>query len=145
MAQPPPALHAPIAGATGVHRLNQREDQHDASARSQPADRRAVGRWQTQTFGAGLRCHELVAPWVIDGAMDGEAFDLYVRTRLAPCLSPGDVVIMDNLNVHKSPRAAKALAERGAWRLLLPKYSPDLNPIEIAFSKLKTLLRKAKA
>ncbi|MBO0664482.1 transposase, partial [Jiella sp. CQZ9-1] len=73
-----------------------------------------------------------------------EAFDLYVCTQLAPCLSPGDVVIMDNLNVHKSPRAAKALAERGAWRLLLPKYSPDLNPIEMAFSKLKTLLRKAK-
>lgn len=103
------------------------------------------GKWQTQTFVAGLRCHELVAPWVIDGAMDGAAFDVYVRTQLAPCLSPGDVVILDNLNVHKSPRAAQAITERGAWILFLPKYSPDLNPIEMAFSKLKTLLRKANA
>ena len=103
------------------------------------------GKWHTQTFVAGLRCHELVAPWVIEGAMDGAAFDVYVRTQLAPCLSPGDIVIMDNLNVHKSPRAAQALAERGAWCLLLPKDSPDLNPIEMAFAKLKTLLRKAKA
>jgi transposase len=63
----------------------------------------------------------------------------------APSLEPGDVVILDNLNVHKSPRAAQALAERGAWFLFLPKYSPDLNPIEQAFAKLKTLLRKAKA
>ncbi|WP_024350695.1 transposase, partial [Aurantimonas coralicida] len=78
-------------------------------------------------------------------AMDGAAFDVYVRTQLAPCLEPGDVVILDNLNVHKSPRAAQAIAERGAWLLFLPKYSPDLNPIEMAFSKLKTLLRKAAA
>lgn len=77
--------------------------------------------------------------------MDGAAFDVYVRTQLAPCLEPGDVVILDNLNVHKSPRAAKAIAERGAWLLFLPKYSSDLNPIEMAFSKLKTLLRKAAA
>lgn len=72
-------------------------------------------------------------------------FDTYVRTQLAPSLAPGDVVILDNLNVHNSPRAAKAVAERGAWLLFLPKYSPDLNPIEMAFSKLKTLLRKADA
>ena len=103
------------------------------------------GKWRTQTFVAGLRCHELVAPWIIEGAMDGAAFDVYVRTQLAPCLDPGDVVILDNLNVHKSPRAAQAIAERGAWLLFLPKYSPDLNPIEMAFSKLKTLLRKAAA
>ena len=103
------------------------------------------GKWRTQTFVAGLRCDELVAPWIIEGAMDGAAFDTYVRTQLAPALKPGDVVILDNLNVHKSPRAAKALAERGAWFLFLPKYSPDLNPIEMAFAKLKTLLRKAKA
>jgi transposase len=103
------------------------------------------GKWRPQTFVAGLRCHELVAPWVIEGAMNGAAFDVYVRTQLAPCLGPGDVVILDNLNVHKSPRAAEALAERGAWRLFLPKYSPDLNPIEMAFSKLKTHLRKAAA
>ena len=103
------------------------------------------GRWHTQTFVAGLRWDGLVAPWIVDGAMDGPAFDAYVRTQLAPSLRRGDVVILDNLNVHKSPRAAKALAERGAWFLFLPKYSPDLNPIEQAFAKLKTLLRKAKA
>jgi transposase len=103
------------------------------------------GKWQTQTFVAGLRCDELVAPWIIEGAMDGRTFDTYIRTQLAPSLGRGDVVILDNLNVHKSPRAAQALAERGAWFLFLPKYSPDLNPIEMAFAKLKTLLRKAKA
>ena len=68
------------------------------------------GRWRTQTFIAGLRCNELIAPWVVDGAMNGLAFDAYVRTQLAPRLDPGDVVILDNLNVHKSPRAAQALA-----------------------------------
>jgi transposase len=103
------------------------------------------GKWQTQTLVAGLRCYELVAPWIIEGAMDGRTFDTYVRTQLAPSLERGDVVVLDNLNVHKSPRAAQALAERGAWFLFLPKYSPDLNPIEMAFAKLKTLLRKAKA
>jgi len=103
------------------------------------------GKWHTQTFIAGLRCSGVIAPWVVDGAMDGHAFDTYVHTQLAPCLSPGDVVILDNLNVHKSPRAAAALEKRGAWFLFLPKYSPDLNPIEMAFSKLKQLLRKANA
>ncbi len=103
------------------------------------------GKWRTQTFVAGLRCDELVAPWIIEGAMDGRTFETYIRTQLAPSLGQGDVVILDNLNVHKSPRAAQALAERGAWFLFLPKYSPDLNPIEMAFAKLKTLLRKAKA
>ena len=99
------------------------------------------GRWQTQTFVAGLRLDGIVAPFVLQGAMDGEAFDTYVRTQLAPAVGPGDVVILDNLNVHKSPRAAKALAERGAWFLFLPRYSPDLNPIEMAFAKLKAHLR----
>jgi transposase len=103
------------------------------------------GKWQTQTFIAGLRCDELIAPWVIQGAMDGPAFDTYVETQLAPCLRPGEVVLLDNLNVHKSPRAAKTLAECGAWFLFLPKYSPDLNPIEMAFAKLKHWLRKAAA
>ena len=103
------------------------------------------GRWETQTFIAGLRCDRLVAPWIVPGAMDGEAFEAYVRTQLAPTLNRGDVVILDNLNVHKSPLAAEELAARGAWFLFLPKYSPDLNPIEMAFAKLKTLLRKAKA
>jgi transposase len=103
------------------------------------------GKWHTQTFIAGLRCDGLVAPWVIDGALNGEAFDTYVQSQLAPTLEPGDVVILDNLTVHKSPRAAKALADRGAWFLFLPRYSPDFNPIEQAFAKLKTLLRKAAA
>jgi transposase len=103
------------------------------------------GKWHTQTFIAGLRCDELVAPWIIQGAIDGAAFDVYVETQLAPALGRGDIVILDNLNVHKSPRAAQALKRRGAWFLFLPKYSPDLNPIEMAFAKLKTLLRKAKA
>lgn len=103
------------------------------------------GKWNTQTFIAGLRCDELVAPWVIEGAINGQVFDAYVTTQLAPTLQPGDVVIWDNLNVHKSPRAAEAIRARGAWVLFLPRYSPDLNPIEKAFSKLKTLLRKAKA
>lgn len=103
------------------------------------------GQWHTQTFIAGLRCDGLVAPWVVNGAMDGEAFAAYVETQLAPTLKKGDVVILDNLNVHLSERAADALAARGAWFLFLPKYSPDLNPIEMAFSKLKAHLRKAAA
>lgn len=103
------------------------------------------GKWNTQTFIAGLRCDAITAPFVVDGAMDGDKFDTYVRTQLAPTLKPGDVVIWDNLNVHKSPRAAAAIAERKAWILFLPRYSPNLNPIEMAFSKLKTLLRKQKA
>lgn len=103
------------------------------------------GHWRTQTFIAGLRCGALTAPWVLDGAMDREAFDIYVETQLAPTLAPGDVVILDNLAVHKSQRAAEALKARGAWFLFLPPYSPDLNPIEMAFSKLKAHLRAAAA
>jgi transposase len=103
------------------------------------------GHWKTQTFIAGLRCAGLVAPWVLDGAMNREAFDVYVETQLAPTLAPGDVVILDNLSAHQSPRAAAALKARGAWFLFLPPYSPDLNPIEMAFSKLKAHLRAASA
>ena len=104
-----------------------------------------AGNWNTQTFIAGLRCDELVAPFVIEGAMNGEVFETYVRTQLAPTLGRGDVVIWDNLNVHKNAKALEAIKARGAWVLFLPRYSPDMNPIEMAFSKLKTLLRKAKA
>jgi len=100
------------------------------------------GRWHTQTFIAGLRVDGLTAPWIIDGAMDGRAFETYIETQLAPTLSPGDVVILDNLAAHRGQKAAQALAERGAWFLFLPRYSPDLNPIEMAFSKLKAHLRK---
>lgn len=103
------------------------------------------GWWRTQTFIAGLRCHELTAPWIIEGAMDRVAFDVYIESQLAPTLSRGDVVILDNLSVHKSQRAEQAVRERGAWMLFLPQYSPDLNPIEMAFSKLKAHLRAAAA
>lgn len=72
------------------------------------------GKWNTQTFIAGLRCDAITAPFVVDGAMDGDKFDTYVHTQLAPTLKEGDVVIWDNLNVHKSPRAAAAIAERKA-------------------------------
>jgi transposase len=103
------------------------------------------GKWVTQTFIAGLRCDALVAPWVIEGAMDRIAFDLYIETQLAPTLRKGDIVILDNLSVHHSAAAADMLGERGAWFLPLPQYSPDLNPIEMAFAKLKAHLRKAAA
>jgi transposase len=103
------------------------------------------GHWKTQTFIAGLRCDRLTAPWIVDGAMDRTAFNLYIETQLAPTLERGDVVVLDNLSVHKSARAAEALRACGAWFLFLPQYSPDLNPIEMAFSKLKAHLRGAAA
>ena len=100
------------------------------------------GKWGTQTFIAGLMQNALIAPWMINGAMNGSAFDTYIETQLAPALDPGTVVILDNLSTHKSPRAAQALKERGCWFLFLPAYSLDLNPIEMAFSKLKAHLRR---
>ena len=103
------------------------------------------GKWQTQTFIAGLTCTYLIAPWVIQGAMDRTAFDTYIETQLAPVLEPGTVVILDNLATHKSPKAAEILKARGCWLLSLPAYSPDLNPIEMAFSKLKAHLRRIEA
>ena len=101
------------------------------------------GHWKTQTFVAGLRCGALTAPWVIDAPMDRAIFDTYVRTQLAPTLEKGDIVILDNLPAHKSPAAEQAIRERGAWLMFLPPYSPDLNPIEQLFAKLKHLMRKA--
>lgn len=95
-----------------------------------------------QTLIAGLSQEGVVAPWVISGAIDREAFDVYVEQVLAPELDPGTVVILDNLAVHKSEKAAKALKAQGCWLLYLPPYSPDLNPIELAFSKLKAHLRR---
>ena len=99
------------------------------------------GHWKTQTFVAGLRCGALTAPWVIDGPMDRSIFETYVRTQLAPTLQKGDIVILDNLPAHKSQAAEQAVREKGAWLLFLPPYSPDLNPIEMAFAKLKAHLR----
>ncbi len=103
------------------------------------------GHWNTQTFIAALRCDGLTAPWVIKGAINRELFNAYVETQLAPTLKRGDVVILDNLSSHKSAYAAEVLKSIGAWFLFLPSYSPDLNPIEMAFAKLKTLIRKAAA
>jgi len=100
------------------------------------------GHWKTQTFIAGLRCFGLTAPFVVDRPMNRRIFETYVDTQLAPTLSAGDVVILDNLAAHKSLKAEAAIRARGAWVLFLPPYSPDLNPIEMAFAKLKTLLRK---
>ena len=102
-------------------------------------------RWNTQTFIAGLRHDRIDATGVMHGAMDREMFELYVEGILAPTLREGDVVILDNLPAHKSAVAQKILKDIGAWFLFLPKYSPDLNPIEMAFSKLKALIRKAAA
>lgn len=104
-----------------------------------------AGRWARQTFIAALRCSGLTAPWVIDGSLDRQMFDAYVETQLAPTLRPGDVVILDNLSAHNSIRAGQCLHRHGAWFLFLPKYSPDLNPIEMAFAKLKEHLRAAAA
>ena len=104
--------------------------------------RAPAGLWDTQTFIAGLTGDSLIAPWIIKGAMDREAFDTYIETQLAPVLEPGAVVILDNLATHKSPRAAQALKDRGCWFLFLPPYSPDLNPIEMAFAKLKAHLKR---
>jgi transposase len=104
-----------------------------------------AGRWNTQTFIAGLRLDRIDATGIINGAMDKDMFDLYVEGILAPTLRPGDVVILDNLPGHRSTAAADILREIGAWFLFLPKYSPDLNPIEMVFSKLKALIRKVAA
>lgn len=104
--------------------------------------RAPFGHWRTQTFIAALRCDRLTAPWVIDRPMNRTAFETYVETQLAPTLEPGDIVILDNLSSHKSERAKAILKQRGAWFLFLPPYSPDLNPIEMAFAKLKAHLRR---
>lgn len=105
------------------------------------------GAWGTQTFIAGLpraamTSAGLIAPWVLDGPMNVTAFAAYVKAELAPALKPRTVVILDNLSVHKNAEAAKALREAGCWFLFLPPYSPDLNPIEMAFAKLKAHLRR---
>ena len=102
-----------------------------------------LGTWKTLTFVAGLRCDEMTAPLVIEGAMNGEIFLSYVEQCLAPALNHGDIVVMDNLRAHKVAGVEEAIEAVGAELLYLPKYSPDLNPIEMSFSKLKAYLRKA--
>ena len=103
------------------------------------------GHWHTNTFIAALRQDSISAPWLLDGAMNGEAFLTYVRRVLAPTLRPGDIVVADNLSSHKVAGVREAIEARGATILYLPPYSPDFNPIENFFSKLKSLLRKAAA
>jgi transposase len=110
--------------------------------------RRVVGkiplaRWQTTTFIAALRHDAIAAPMVLDGPIDGAWFRAYVEQVLAPTLTPGDIVVLDNLGSHKSDRIRQSIQAKGASLLYLPKYSPDLNPIENAFAKLKAGLRRA--
>jgi len=101
------------------------------------------GHWKTMTLVAGLRCDGIVAPLVVDGAMNGATFLAYVEQCLAPTLAPGDIVVMDNLAAHKVTGVIEAIEAVGAKLCYLPQYSPDLNPIEKVFSKIKALLRKA--
>jgi transposase len=101
------------------------------------------GRWRTLTFLAALRSDRIEAPCVIDGPINGECFRAYVEQCLVPALKPGDIVIIDNLGSHKGTAVRHAIRAAGAKLFFLPPYSPDLNPIEQVFAKLKTLLRKA--
>lgn len=101
------------------------------------------GRWRTTTFLAALRCDRLCAPGVFDGPINGDCFRAYVEQILLPTLKPGDIVIMDNLGSHKSKAVRSAIREAGAKLWFLPKYSPDLNPIEQAFARIKHWMRLA--
>jgi transposase len=101
------------------------------------------GHWKTTTFVAGLRASGIVAPFVLDGPINRNAFETYVEKVLVPELRPDDIVVMDNLSSHKGPRIRAMIEAAGASLLYLPPYSPDFNPIENAFAKLKALLRKA--
>ncbi|TJX03019.1 MAG: IS630 family transposase [Mesorhizobium sp.] len=101
------------------------------------------GHWKTMTFLAALRHDRVEAPWLIDGPINGERFLLYVEKVLVPTLQPGDIVVMDNLGSHKGKAVRRAIRKAGASLFFLPKYSPDLNPIEQLFAKLKHWLRKA--
>lgn len=101
------------------------------------------GHWKTSTFIAALRHDRVEAPWLIDGPINGERFLIYVEEMLVPTLQPGDIVVMDNLGSHKGKAVRKAIRAAGAKLIFLPKYSPDLNPIEQLFAKLKHHLRNA--
>ena len=103
------------------------------------------GHWRTLTFLAALRCDRIDAPCVIDGPIDGASFLAYVEQVLVPTLKPGDIVVIDNLGSHKGKAIRRRIRAVGARLFFLPPYSPDLNPIEQVFAKLKTLLRKAAA
>ena len=103
------------------------------------------GRWKTMTFLAALRYDRIDAPWFLEGPIDGESFRIYIENVLVPTLRPGDIVIIDNLGSHKGKAVRQLIRAAGAKLFFLPKYSPDLNPIEQVFAKLKHLLRKAAA
>lgn len=103
------------------------------------------GCWGTHTLIAGLTQDGMIAPWVIEGAMDGSAFAAYIRDVLVPEIVPGTDVILDNLASHRNKEATQALRDPGCWFLSLPPYSPDLNPIEQAYSNLKAHLRRVGA
>jgi transposase len=103
------------------------------------------GRWKTMTFLAALRHDRIEAPWFLEGPIDGDSFRLYVEKVLLPTLRPGDIVVMDNLSSHRSKIVRQLIRSAGAKLFFLPKYSPDLNPIEQVFAKLKHFLRKAAA
>ncbi|MBB4631957.1 transposase [Sphingosinicella soli] len=147
----PPAVDEETPAAAGVHRRDRHNHQDDPAAggRARRGQRLKMkvpfGHCGPQTFIAALRHDALTAPWVIDRPMNRQIFETYVETQLAPTLKPGDIVILDNLSSHRSEKAAANLKERGAWFLFLPPYSPDLNPIKMAFAKLKAHLRKANA
>jgi len=108
-------------------------------------DRVPNGRWETTTMIAAIGRNGPQAPWVIDGPMDGAAFTVWAKQVLAPTLEPGDIIVMDNLSVHKNAAARAAIESAGAEIWDLPPYSPDLNPIEKMWSKVKALLRQSKA
>ena len=130
-------------------RLTSRESVHEnrTPGRSRRGERLVAkvphGRWHTLTFLAALRSDRIDAPCVIDGPINGESFRAYVEQILIPTLKPGDIVIIDNLGSHKGKSVRRAIRAAGAKLFFLPPYSPDLNPIEQVFAKLKTLLRKA--
>lgn len=102
------------------------------------------GHWKTTTLVAGLTMNGLIAPVVLDGPMNGDAFVAYVEQFLAPALEPGQIVIMDNLPAHKVSGVAEAIETTGAELLYLPPYSPDLNPIEMSFAQIKAIVRRGK-
>lgn len=129
---------------TGLHTQRVRRYGRAATT-ARCRDRVPHGHWRTATFLAALRHDRLTAPLLLAGPLDGALFLAYVQQGLGPTLQPGDLVIGDNLSSHKVPGVRAALAKYGAARLYLPPYSPDFNPIELAFAKLKAALRAAAA
>jgi transposase len=126
-------------------RLGPRRTWHRSEVGARVKAKVPHGRWQTLTFIAALRVDQIAAPCVIDGPINGVTFRAYVEQVLVPTLKPGDIVVMDNLGSHKGAAVRAAIRAAGARRFFLPPYSPDLNPIEQVFAKLKHLLRKAQA